>query len=187
MKSYSTTQIRPYKNNTPNLEPSVYVDATATVIGRVSLGADVSIWPMVTIRGDVNDIRIGARSNIQDGSVIHVSRSSDVHVDGHPTTIGEDVTVGHKVMLHGCTIGNRVLIGIGTIVLDGAVIEDEVIIGAGTLVTPGKHLQRGYLYIGSPAKRTRALSKKEIDLFVQLAANYVDLKNDYLEGVTANK
>jgi carbonic anhydrase/acetyltransferase-like protein (isoleucine patch superfamily) len=181
MTSYSKTSIRRFNGHTPTLEHGAYVDPTATVIGRVQLGKDVSVWPQVAIRGDVNEIRIGARSNIQDGSVIHVSRCDESHPQGHSTIIGEDVTVGHKVMLHGCTIGDRVLVGMGAIVLDGAIVDDEVMIGAGALITPGKHLEKGYLYTGSPARRARALSESEIKRFVETAHNYIELKSVYVD------
>lgn len=177
----SSLSVRPYRGITPGLADGVFIDATATVIGDVALGEQVSVWPMVVIRGDVNKIRIGARSNIQDGSVLHVSRRKPSTPEGHPCIVGEDVTVGHKVMLHGCQIGNRVLIGMGAIVLDGAIIEDEVIVGAGALVTPGKRLESGYLYIGSPARQARPLSVSERKHFVDNAHSYIELKNDYLD------
>ena len=126
--------LRMYKGITPSLAAGVYIDPHACVIGNVTLGCDVGIWPMVVIRGDVNRIVIGARSNIQDGAVLHVSRKSVANPDGYPLLIGDEVTIGHKAMLHGCTIGNRVLIGIGAIVMDGVVIKDEVVLGAGSLV-----------------------------------------------------
>lgn len=172
--------IRLYQGIAPSLDDSTYVDASAVVIGDVNLGIDCSVWPLSVIRGDVNQINIGNRSNIQDGCVIHVSRPSNDHPEGFATHIGEDVTVGHKVMLHGCTIGSRVMIGMGAIVLDGAIIEDDVIIGAGALVTPGKRLISGYLYTGSPARQARPLKDNELVHFITNAANYVELKNDYL-------
>ncbi len=175
----SAAAIRPYKNIWPELMHGAYVDSSAQIIGNVVLGVDSSVWPMVVIRGDVNKVRIGNRSNIQDGSVIHESRPSNSNPDGHPTLVGEDVTVGHKVVLHGCTIGNRVLVGIGAIVLDGAVIEDDVIIGAGAMVTPGKRLESGFLYTGSPARKSRPLRKEELAYLRIVANNYVELKNDY--------
>ena len=119
------------------------------------------MWPLTVIRGDMHRIRIGARTSIQDGSVLHITHAGPFNPDGYPLTIGDDVTVGHKVILHGCTIGNRVLVGMGAIVMDGAVVEDEVVIGAGSLVPPGKRLESGYLYVGSPVKQARPLSDKE--------------------------
>lgn len=178
-KQYAS-HIRPFKDFFPELKAGAYVDPAAVVIGDVVLGKDSSVWPLVVIRGDVNKVRIGERSNIQDGSVIHESRPRPSNPDGYPTLIGEDVTVGHKVMLHGCKIGNRVLVGMGAIVLDGVTIEDEVIVGAGALVTPGKTLKSGYLYIGSPARQARPLKDGEIEHFVETAHNYIVLKDEYL-------
>ena len=172
--------LRPYKGVMPSLKLGAYVDATALVIGDVVLEEDVSVWPMVVIRGDVNRVRIGARTNIQDAAVIHESRPQPHNPEGHATIIGEDVTVGHQAMLHGCTVGNQVLIGIGAIILDGAVIEDQVVVGAGALVTPGKRLQSGYLYTGSPARQARQLKEGELRRFKQQALEYVELKNEYL-------
>lgn len=141
---------------------------------------DVGIWPLVAIRGDVNYVEIGARSNIQDGSVLHVTHKSAYKPEGIPLVIGEDVTVGHKVMLHGCTIGNRVLVGMGSILLDGVVVEDDVMIGAGSLVPQNKRLETGYLYLGSPVKQIRPLTEAEIDGLKYSASNYVKWKDDYL-------
>ncbi len=180
MSSQNSSHIRPFKGITPTLEEGAYVDPAAVIIGDVVLGEDVSIWPLVVIRGDVNKVRIGNRSNIQDGSVIHESRPRPNNPEGYPVIIGEDVTVGHKVMLHGCKIGNRVLVGMGAIVLDGVVIEDDVIVGAGALVTPGKTLESGYLYTGSPARQARPIREGEMEHFVQTAQNYVVLKEEYL-------
>ncbi len=180
MPNLNPTQIRSFKGITPTLEQGAYVDPAAVVIGDVVLGEDVSIWPLVVIRGDVNKVRIGKRSNIQDGSVIHESRPRPNNPEGYPVIIGEDVTVGHKVMLHGCKIGNRVLVGMGAIVLDGVVIEDDVIVGAGALVTPGKTLESGYLYTGSPARQARPIKDGEMEHFVQTAQNYVVLKEEYM-------
>lgn len=182
MNSQINASIRPYKGIMPTLAQGAYVDPAAVVIGDVELGVDCSIWPLVVIRGDVNCVRIGNRSNIQDGTVIHESRKSSAKPEGYPVIIGEDVTVGHKVMLHGCTIGNRVLVGMGAILLDGVTVEDNVIIGAGALVTPGKTLASGYLYTGSPARQTRPLTDAETTRFTDIAHNYVQLKNDYLSA-----
>jgi carbonic anhydrase/acetyltransferase-like protein (isoleucine patch superfamily) len=175
-----TDNIRAYQQITPTLAEGVYIDPAATVIGDVRLGKDVSIWPQVVIRGDVNSIDIGDYSNIQDGTVVHVSRRTPAKPLGQAVTIGCHVTVGHKAMLHGCRIGDRVLVGMGAIILDGAVIENEVIIGAGAMVTPGKQLASGYLYTGSPARQSRALTAQELAHFMPSADNYVQLKNDYL-------
>ncbi|MGR5066655.1 gamma carbonic anhydrase family protein [Photobacterium sp. DNB22_13_2] len=172
--------IRPYKNTYPTISSSAYVDPSAILIGDITLNEDASIWPLVAARGDVNNIRIGARTNIQDGTVLHVTRTSAENPQGYPLLIGDDVTVGHKAMLHGCQIGHRVLVGMGAIILDGAIIEDDVIIGAGSLVPPGKVLKSGFLYIGSPAKQARLLTDKERAFLLGSAGNYVRLKNEYL-------
>ena len=171
--------IQPYLGVLPRLGAGVYVDSTALVIGDVELGQDVSIWPMAVVRGDVNLIRIGARSNVQDGSVLHVSRPFPGNDSGWPLLIGEDVVIAHKVVVHGCTIGNRVLVGIGALVLDGVVVEDDVTIGAGAVVAPGKRLESGGLYLGSPARRVRDLTPAEIARVPIVASWYVRLKNDY--------
>ena len=173
--------VRPFKGAVPKLGKSAYVDECAVVIGDVELGEDASVWPMCSIRGDVNLIRIGARTNIQDGSVIHVSHRYAELPDGHPTRVGSDVTVGHKVMLHGCTIEDLCLIGMGSTVLDGAIIRSRVLLGAGSLVPEGKDLEGGYLWLGRPAKKIRELNEKELMLFEYSAMHYVKLKNDYME------
>lgn len=173
--------IRTYRGIAPTLGPGAWIDPAAVVIGDVVLGDDVSVWPLVLIRGDVNQVRIGARSNVQDGSILHVSRPYPGNELGWPTTLGEDVVVGHKVALHGCTIADRVLVGIGAIVLDGVEVGSDVIIGAGSVVTPGKKLQSGYLYLGNPARRVRALEPAEIARIPRMARDYVTLKNEYAE------
>ncbi|WP_354692842.1 gamma carbonic anhydrase family protein [Phytobacter sp. RSE-02] len=172
--------LRPYRNLYPQVGEKVMVDATSVVIGDVRIADDVGIWPLVVIRGDVNYVEIGARSNIQDGSVLHVTHKSSYNPEGNPLIIGEDVTVGHKVMLHGCIIGNRVLVGMGSILLDGAVIEDDVMIGAGSLVPQNKRLKSGYLYLGSPVKQIRPLKEEEIAGLKYSANNYVKWKDEYL-------
>lgn len=165
--------IRAYLNHVPQLGERVYVDEAAVVIGKVSLADEVSIWCGAVVRGDVNTIQIGKRSNVQDGSVLHVTGGSTNHPAGSPLIIGEDVTIGHHVTLHGCIIGNRVLVGMGAIVLDDAVIEDDVMIGAGSLVPPRKRLQSGLMYMGSPAKAVRELTEAEKAFLRQSAQNYV--------------
>lgn len=165
--------IRAYLNHVPQLGERVYVDEAAVVIGKVNLADEVSIWCGAVVRGDVNTIQIGKRSNVQDGSVLHVTGGSANHPAGSPLIIGEDVTIGHHVTLHGCTIGNRVLVGMGAIVLDDAVIEDDVMIGAGSLVPPRKRLQSGLMYMGSPAKAVRELTEAEKAFLRQSAQNYV--------------
>lgn len=175
-----STVLRPYKDLFPTIGQRVMVDPTSVVVGDVRMAEDVGIWPLVVIRGDVNYVEIGARTNIQDGSVLHVTHKSSYNPEGNPLLIGEDVTVGHKVMLHGCTIGHRVLVGMGSIVLDGAVIEDEVMIGADSLVPQNKRLQSGYLYLGSPVKQIRPLTEAEIEGLRYSANNYVKWKDEYL-------
>ncbi len=171
--------IRAFLQHCPSIDDSCFVDASAVVIGDVVLGEDSSVWPLAVIRGDMHRIRIGRRTSIQDGSVLHITHASDYNPDGYPLTIGDDVIVGHKVTLHGCRIGNQVLIGIGSIILDGAVVEDRVVIGANTLVPPNKTLTSGYLYIGSPATQVRPLSDKELSFFKYSAGNYVRLKDQH--------
>lgn len=178
--------IRAFNQETPSIGSKVYVDPFASVIGKVSLGDDVSVWPMAVIRGDVNIITIGNKSNIQDGSILHVTHDGPYTPGGHPLTIGEGVTVGHQVTLHACSIGNYCLIGIGSIILDKAIIEDNVMIGAGSLVPPGKHLESGYLYIGRPAKKIRKLTPEELGNLEYSSEHYVHLKNEYLKNSNTN-
>jgi carbonic anhydrase/acetyltransferase-like protein (isoleucine patch superfamily) len=174
------TNIRSYLELSPQFGPRVFIDPSALVIGDVDVGADSSIWPMVTIRGDMHRISIGERTSIQDGSVLHITHAGPYNPDGFPLIIGSDVTVGHKALLHGCTISNRVLVGMGAIVMDGAIIEEEVILAAGSIVPPGKILESGFLYRGSPAKKSRPLSDKERSFFCYSANNYVKLKDHHI-------
>lgn len=178
--------LRPFQNFLPQLGLRVMIDPSSVVIGRVDLADDVGIWPLVAIRGDVNRIEIGARTNIQDGCVLHVTHQSESNQEGNPLLIGTDVTVGHKVMLHGCTIGNRVLVGMGSILLDGAIVEDDVMIGAGSLVAPGKRLLSGHLYVGSPARQIRPLTQGELAGLTYSANNYVRWKDEYLAQGSVN-
>ncbi|REF25736.1 carbonic anhydrase/acetyltransferase-like protein (isoleucine patch superfamily) [Xenorhabdus cabanillasii] len=182
-----STVLRQYLKLRPQVGQRVMLDSTSIVIGDVKLADDVSIWPLVVIRGDVNYVSIGTRTNIQDGSVLHVTHKSSNNPNGFPLIIGEEVTIGHKAILHGCTIGNRVLVGMGAIILDGAVIEDNVIIGAASLVPPGKTLESGYLYIGSPAKQVRKLKPEELEGLLYSANNYVRWKDDYLADTSDGK
>jgi len=172
--------IRSYKGVMPSFNSSVYVDESSVLVGDIKLGDNSSVWPLVAARGDVNYIRIGERSNIQDGSVLHLSRATKSNPDGYPLIIGDDVTVGHKVMLHGCVLGNRVLVGMGAIVMDNVTVEDDVIIGGGSLVPPNKRLESGYLYVGSPVKQARPLTEQELAFLKISADNYVQLKDEYL-------
>lgn len=158
----------------------VFVDQSAVVLGNVVIGDDSSIWPMAVVRGDMNSISIGARTSIQDGSVLHITHTSRFNPRGFALEIGSDVTVGHNATLHGCTIHDRCLIGIGAVIMDGAVVEEEVIVAAGCLAPPGKRLQSGFLYKGNPAKMVRPLTEQEISFFPYSASNYVKLKDEYL-------
>lgn len=175
--------IRPYLDFTPRLGEKVFVDPTSIVIGDVTIGADSSIWPLVVIRGDMHRINIGERTSIQDGSVLHITHAGPFNPDGFPLSIGSDVTVGHKALLHGCTVKDKVLIGMGAIVMDGAIVEEEVILAAGSIVPPGKVLESGFLYKGSPAKQVRPLSDKEKSFFLYTAKNYVSLKDKHIEDL----
>ena len=157
--------IRTFHEYTPVLAKGVFIDPSAVVIGNVCLGQDCSVWPQAVIRGDMHSISIGERSNIQDGAILHITHAGPYNPEGWPLMIGDDVTVGHRALLHGCALGNRILIGNGAIVMDGTVIEDEVIVGANSLVPAGKRLDGGYLYMGSPCKKTRPLSEKEKAFF----------------------
>jgi carbonic anhydrase/acetyltransferase-like protein (isoleucine patch superfamily) len=172
--------IRPFQGIQPTLGSGVYVDPAAQVIGDVTLGDDVSIWPCAVLRGDVNRIRIGARTSIQDNSCVHVTHDGPYSRGGVDLEIGEDVTVGHSVVLHACRIGNRCLIGMGAIIMDRVVIEDDCLIAAGTIVPPGKRLQSGWLYRGSPAQPARELNAEELASLKYSAEHYVRLKNKYL-------
>ncbi len=171
---------RAYKHFTPTLGRAVYVDPQACVIGQATLADDVSVWPMTVVRADVSTITVGARTNLQDGSILHVNGPSAERPGGWPMVIGEDVTVGHQAILHACTVGNRCLVGMGSTILDDAVLEDEVLLAAGSLVTPGKVLESGYLYAGRPAKPVLPLSAEELAFFIDSAAHYAELKDDYL-------
>lgn len=171
---------RSFRGVFPTLGDQVFVDPSAVIVGDIHIGDDSSIWPLVAARGDVNHIRIGKRTNIQDGCILHVTRTSFDDPEGYPLIIGDDVTLGHQVMLHGCTLGNRILVGMSAVVMDGAVVEDDVIIGAGSLVPPGKRLESGFLYVGSPVKKARALTEEETAFLPKSAENYVRLKNEYL-------
>jgi len=174
------TDIRTYQGLSPKIGERVFVDHSAVVLGDVVIGTDSSVWPLVVIRGDMHSIRIGARTSVQDATVLHITHASDFNPGGFPLIIGDDVTIGHQAMLHGCTVGNRVLVGMKAMIMDGAVVEDEVIIGAGSMVTPGKRLESGYVYMGSPAKKIRPITDQERAFFTYSAANYVRLKDKYM-------
>ncbi len=172
--------VRSHQGRSPELGARVYIDPAATVIGNVQLGDDVSVWPGAVIRGDMHSIAVGSRSNVQDNAVLHVTHASSYNPDGWPVIVGEDVVVGHRAILHGCTLRDRILIGIGAILNDGVTVEDEVIVGAGCLVPPGKLLESGYVYVGNPYKRLRPITDQERDFFRYSAGNYVRLKDKYL-------
>jgi len=172
--------MRHFDGHTPDLGARTWIDPAATVIGQVKLGDDVSIWPGTVLRGDVNRIEVGARSNIQDGTICHVTHDGPYSPGGLPLILGEDITVGHAAILHACTVGDRCLIGMGALVLDGAVIEPDVMLAAGSLVSPGKRLESGWLYRGRPAEPVRRLSERELEMLRYSAAHYVRLKDRYL-------
>lgn len=168
--------IRAFEGKQPKVPDSAWVDDSAVVIGGVELAEDVSIWMGSVLRGDVNTIRIGARTNIQDLSVVHVTSNR------FDTTVGEDVTVGHRVILHGCTVGNRVLVGMGAILMDGVEVGDDCIIGAGALLTPGTKIPSGHLALGSPAKAKRPITEEERAFLTKSAAHYVALANRHRQA-----
>jgi len=167
---------------TPRFGARVYVDPQAHVSGSVELADDVSIWPMAVARGDVNRIAIGARSNVQDNCVLHVTHESTRQPDGMPLIIGADVTIGHGAILHACTVGDRCLVGMGSIVLDGAVLEPGSMVAAGAVVPPGKTIRSGTLWRGNPARYARDLTDGEIEYLLYSARHYVRLKDRYLAG-----
>ncbi len=168
--------IRTFLEHAPKIHSSAYVDATALVIGQVTIGKQSSIWPMTVVRGDINTVVIGERSNIQDGSILHVSHDGKYSPGGAKLTIGNDVTVGHSVVLHACTLKDCCLIGIGSVILDNAIVHKHAMVGAGSLVTNGKELEGGYLWMGRPAKKVRALTEEEIEYLSYSAEHYVKVK-----------
>lgn len=165
--------LRPFLGRAPVVDPTAFVDHSAQVIGDVEIGAESSVWMNAVLRGDVNTIRIGRRTNVQDGSVVHVMH------DTHPTAIGDDVTIGHGAIVHGCTVGNRVLVGMGAILLNGASIGDDAIVAAGALVTEGAVVPPRSLVMGAPARVRRALTDDEVRFVLESAANYVRYRLDY--------
>lgn len=174
--------VRPWQGIHPVLGERVYVDPAATVIGDVALGEDVSVWPGAVIRGDVNRIRIGARSNVQDGAVIHVTHDGPYTPGGQACSIGCDVTIGHGAVVHACTLGDACLVGMHATILDGAVVEAHALVGAGAVVTPGKRVGTGELWLGNPARRVRVLDARAIEQLDYSAAHYVELKDRYLRA-----
>jgi carbonic anhydrase/acetyltransferase-like protein (isoleucine patch superfamily) len=172
--------IESFENLNPRISDTAYVHPMALVIGDVTIGACSSVWPTCVVRGDVNSIRIGARTNIQDGSVLHVTQSGPFTGKGFGVSVGDGVTVGHRAVLHGCEIHDNVLIGMGAVVLDGSVVENHVVVGAGSVVPPGKHLESGYLWMGAPVKRVRPLSDAEKAFFDYSAQGYCELANRHI-------
>ena len=174
-----------YKNDFPKIAPTAWIAPSADIIGDVEIDKDSSIWFGCVIRGDVHYIKIGKRTSIQDLTMIHVTHFEKEKRlgDGHPTIIGDDVTIAHRVMLHGCKIGNACLIGMSATILDGAEIGDESIVGANALVTGGKKFPPRSLILGSPAKAVRTLSDAEVEKIYENAKNYVEYKNEYIDFI----
>lgn len=178
--------VRKFEGKTPQLAQDVYIDETAVVIGDVEIGRDSAIWPTAVVRADVNKITIGERSNIQDGTICHVNHKHKDNPEGDPLVIGDDVTIGHRVVLHGCTIEDECLIGINTVVMDKVLIQKNVLVGANSLVPQGKALASGYLYMGSPVKQIRPLTDDEMAYFKYSADHYVALKNKHMKSEEDN-
>lgn len=178
--------IRSFDGVKPQHADAGFIDPTAVVIGDVTLAEGCSVWPCAVLRGDVNHIHIGAGSNVQDFAMLHVTHKRPEDPEGAPLIIGRNVTIGHHVTLHGCTIGDEVLVGIGSIVLDRAIIEARVLIGAGSLVPPGKRLESGHLYLGNPVKKIRPLSEEEIAYFRYSAEHYQRLARKHQDSQAAD-
>lgn len=181
VKIGGSVAVRKFNDIQPKIGKSVFIDDSAVVIGDVTLGDDVSIWPMTVVRGDVESITIGEGTNVQDGSVLHVTHAGKYTAQGYPLTIGKGVTIGHRAVVHACTVGDYCLVGMGAIIMDGAVLEDYVMLGAGALVPPGKKLSSGCLYVGVPAKQVRPLSASEKEALEYSSRQYINLKNEYLK------
>lgn len=175
--------MRSFEQWVPEIAESAFIDDSAVVTGNVVIGEDSSVWPMCSVRGDIHSIRIGARTNIQDGSILHVTHGSEFAPGGNALFIGSDVTVGHNAVVHACTVEDLCLIGMGSVVLDGAVVQAGAMVGAGSLVPPGKVLEGGYLWLGCPVRRARELTQKETAFLKYSAQHYVDLKNRHRQGV----
>jgi len=186
MRHYNTTSVRSFGGQGPVTGERVLIDPSAVVTGDVQLADDVSVWPQVSIRADMHRIRVGARTSVQDGCVLHITHAGPFNPNGWPLEIGCDVTIGHNATLHGCVVGDRVLVGMGATVMDGAVVEDDVVIAAGALVTPGNRLRSGYLYAGCPAREIRALHEEEMSYFCYSANNYVKLKDRHIAELEAS-
>ena len=165
--------LRPYRGRVPLVHATAFVDASAQVIGDVEIGPESSVWMHVVIRGDVNTIRIGARSNVQDGTIVHVMNET------HPTRIGDEVTIGHGAIVHGCTIANRVLVGMGAILLNGVTVGEDSIVAAGSLVPERTVIPARSLVMGSPANVRRSLTDEEVASILEYSANYVRYREEY--------
>lgn len=176
--------IRPFQGKTPKIDESVFVDESAVIIGDVEIGEGGSVWPNTTIRGDMHRIRIGKNTNIQDGSVCHITHAGPFTGEGAPLTIGDNVTVGHLALLHGCTIGNNVLVGMHATVMDHAIIEDDVMIGAHSLVPPKKRLESGFLYAGVPVEKKRPLTDTDRVYLTYAPKNYKYLAKQFMAEET---
>ena len=175
--------IRTFNNITPKISNDAFIDPTAIITGDVIINKNSSIWPHTSIRGDLLPIIIGSGTNIQDGSVLHTTHKSKFNPNGYALTIGSNVTIGHRVTLHGCIIEDLCLIGMNSCIMDGAIIEKNTLVAAGSIVTPGKILKSGFLYRGSPAKQIRKLTDQEIEFFNYSAKNYIELKNQHILSI----
>lgn len=175
----------PFEGATPRVDPTAFVAPGAVLLGDVELGAGASIWYNCVLRGDVNHIRIGARTNVQDGTVIHVDSAKPGAEAGHPTLIGEDVLIGHMAMVHGCTLHDRAFVGLGAIVMDGCVVESDAMLAAGAMLTPGKRIPSGQLWAGRPAKYVRDLSPGELEAHRAGVRHYVELARRHAEAISA--
>ncbi|HHF7373186.1 gamma carbonic anhydrase family protein [Legionella bozemanae] len=175
--------IRSFQGKSPSMGQRVYVDPKSVIIGDVSLGDDVSVWPMAVLRGDVNSIKIGNACSIQDGAVLHVTHDGPYTSGGHPLILGQGITIGHQAVLHGCTVDDFCLIGMGALILDAVHLQHHVMVGAGALVTPGKVLESGYLYLGNPVKAIRKLTDQELEMLEYSAQHYVRLKDKHLASL----
>ncbi|MDZ7747469.1 MAG: gamma carbonic anhydrase family protein [Halofilum sp. (in: g-proteobacteria)] len=180
--------LRTFEQIDPHVPDDAFVDPAALLIGDVALGAQSSVWPFCVLRGDVQVIRVGARTNIQDGTIVHVAHDGGANpAGGLATEIGDDVTIGHRAVVHACTIEDRVLVGMGAIVMDGATVRSDVIIGAGALVPPGKELESGWLYLGSPVKAARELTDEERGMFEYQAKHYAELAKRHAGEANGNR
>lgn len=175
--------IRSFQGKSPSLGQRVYVDPKSVIIGDVSLGDDVSVWPMAVLRGDVNSIKIGNACSIQDGAILHVTHDGPYTSGGRPLILGQGITIGHQAVLHGCIVDDFCLIGMGALILDAVHIPHHVMVGAGSLVSPGKVLESGYLYLGNPARAIRKLTDQELEMLEYSAQHYVRLKDKHLASL----